>query len=408
VPLFDYSGQLASGALFQGTLEAVGQTEAEALLARMGVRVLTLRPAQRAAYVAPLSLADLTFFNEQLGALTKAGLPLEQGLRQLAADVGSRKLKRLLLDLANDLAAGMALPEAIERQRRRFPPQYAEVVEAGLKTGDLSGTLYGVTTHLRLKSGFRRVLAEIVAYPLTVLLLAFGVCAFLMRHVVPLLESMFRDMVQEFGSWSPASFLTGRQAIFVLARVWPTAEWVFGAGVVLLAALGVVIMLPVGRGLRELVLRHVPGVAQVYWSSVVARFAHTTALAAYTGTPLPDLGAAGGAASGSAALAATTRRVADRLSQGMNLERAVESERDMPALWTCVVQVAGPRGDLPGALAELARTYELRAQQHVTAVRVLLGPLLFLIMAVSVGGLVVSLLSVVATFLRLMTSIMMF
>lgn len=401
MPLFDYSGQLASGALFQGTVEAAGQTEAEALLAQMGVRVLTLRPAQRAAFVAPLSLADLTFFNEQLAALTKAGLPLEQGLRQLAADVGSRKLKRLLLDLANDLATGTPLPQALERQRPRFPARYAEVVEAGLRTGDLSGTLYGVTTHLRLKSGFRRVLAEIVAYPLVVLLLAFFVCTFLMRQVVPLLAGMFHDMVRELESWNVATRIEPSM-LFTIAQVWPTVELVCGLLLLLLILLAGLIVLPGRRVVREGVLRCIPGVAQVYWSSVVARYAHTTALAAYTGTPLPDLVAAGGAASGSPALAATTRRVADRLVQGEALERAVAGERDMPALWTCAVQVAGPRGDLPGALAELARTYELRAQQHVNVVRTVLGPMLFLLMAVSVGALVVSLLSAVGTFIRTM------
>jgi type II secretory pathway component PulF len=181
--------------------------------------------------------------------------------------------------------------------------------------------------------------------------------------------------------------------LFTIAQVWPTVELVCGLLLLLLILLAGLIVLPGRRVVREGVLRCIPGVAQVYWSSVVARYAHTTALAAYTGTPLPDLVAAGGAASGSPALAATTRRVADRLVQG---------ERDMPALWTCAVQVAGPRGDLPGALAELARTYELRAQQHVNVVRTVLGPMLFLLMAVSVGALVVSLLSAVGTFIRTM------
>jgi len=208
-------------------------------------------------------------------------------------------------------------------------------------------------------------------------------------------------MVRELESWNVATRIEPSM-LFTIAQVWPTVELVCGLLLLLLILLAGLIVLPGRRVVREGVLRCIPGVAQVYWSSVVARYAHTTALAAYTGTPLPDLVAAGGAASGSPALAATTRRVADRLVQGEALERAVAGERDMPALWTCAVQVAGPRGDLPGALAELARTYELRAQQHVNVVRTVLGPMLFLLMAVSVGALVVSLLSAVGTFIRTM------
>ncbi len=407
MPLFDYSGQLTSGALLQGTIEAAEYSAAEQALGQMGVRVTTLRPAQRTAFVAPLSLADLTFFNDQLAALTKARLPLEPGLRQMASDVGSRKLKRLLIDLADDLAAGMPLPQALERQKQRFPPQYAGVVAAGLKTGDLSGTLYGLTTHLRLKSGFRRVILEVIAYPLVVLVLVLGVSSFLMRYVVPLLEGLFGDLASEAGSWGRP--VPGARAfIFTLAGVWPTIEVLFGALLVLLLVLFGVTLLPGTRSFRERLLRYIPGVAQVYWSSVVARFAHTSALAAYTGTPLPDLVIASGAASGSPALTETTRRVAERLSRGEALDQAVAGERDMPALWTCAVQVAAPRGDLPGALAELARTYELRAQQYVSAVRALLGPLLFLLMTITIGGLIASLLAVVSLFLKALMNLTMF
>jgi type IV pilus assembly protein PilC len=407
VPLFDYSGQLPSGALLQGTIEAAEHSAAEQALAQMGVRVTTLRPAQCTAFVAPLSLADLTFFNDQLAALTKAGLPLEQGLRQMASDVGSRKLKRLLTDLANDLAAGTPLPQALERQKRRFPPQYGAVVEAGLKTGDLSGTLYGLTTHLRLKSGFRRAILEVLAYPLVVLILVLGVSSFLMHRVVPLLEGLFGDLVSEAGSWE-GPVPGARAFIFTLAGAWPVIELLLAAFIVLVLVLFGVTLLPGTRPFRERLLRHIPGVAQVYWSSVLARFAHTSALAAYTGTTLPDLVIASGAASGSPALTGTTRRVAEKLANGEALSQAAAGERDLPALWTCAVQVAAPRGDLPGALAELARTYELRAQQHVNVVRTVLGPLLFLLMAIMIGGLIASLLAVVSMFLKSMMSLTTF
>ncbi len=115
MPLFDYTGQLQSGATFQGTLEAESQQHADATLADMGVRVRSLRRAKRTSYVAPLSLDDFLFFNEQIAAMTNAGVPLQDGLRQLGADVGSGKLKRLLLELADDLTAGTRLEQALAR-----------------------------------------------------------------------------------------------------------------------------------------------------------------------------------------------------------------------------------------------------------------------------------------------------
>jgi type II secretory pathway component PulF len=403
MPLYDYTGQLPSGVAFQGTLEAGSTADAEDQLGRMGVRVTTLRPARRLAYVAPLSLTEFTFFNEQLTALTKASLPLDEGLRQLAADVGSRKLKRLLLDLAADLQAGTPLEQGIARQQHRFPPQFPEVVAAGLKTGDLGGTLYGLTAHLRLKSTARRTLLELTAYPLLVLVLGFIITTFIMRRVAPALLDMTGDMT---------GFMTrpalGPEALLRwLVDAWPVVQWLAAGVLGLLILLAIVVGLPGVRGWREAILRRVPGFAQVYWSSVLARFAHTSALAAYSGTPLPDLVAASGAASGSPRLNQATQRVAERLNTGATLLEAAGAERAMPALWVTATTVAGPRGDLPAVLAELARGYELRAEQWVSTVQAILGPLLFLILALGIGGIVVLIMQFISTFFRILTSITM-
>ncbi|MBU0618083.1 MAG: type II secretion system F family protein [Planctomycetes bacterium] len=394
MPLFDYTGQLQSGATFQGTLEAESQQHADATLADMGVRVRSLRPVKRMSYVAPLSLDDFLFFNEQIAAMTNAGVPLQDGLRQLGADVGSGKLKRLLLELADDLAAGTRLEQALVKLQSRFPTQYAGVVRAGLESGDLGGTLYGLSTHLRLKSDLRRALVELAVYPVVVLLFAFGVLSFLMRMVVPQLELMVADVMGVAG-WTPGSrsFALPQSTWWILetARAWPTIE------LVLLGLLTAVVLfvagtcLPGGRGVREWLLRRMPGIARVYWSSVLARFTHTSALAAFSGTPLPELLASSGAASGSVSLATTARAVAKKLSAGLALEEASRGQRDIPALWTCVVSATAARGELPAALEELARTYEQRAREWSGVVRVILGPVLLLAVGLFLGLVIVGL-----------------
>ncbi|MCH8224878.1 MAG: type II secretion system F family protein, partial [Chloroflexi bacterium] len=97
--------------------------------------------------------------------------------------------------------------------------------------------------------------------------------------------------------------------------------------------------------------------------------------------PSADSGTAG-AASGSPSLSAAAQRTADKLEQGASLSDAVADEPRIPALWSCVISVSGPRGELPSALAELARTYESRAQAWISTVRTVLSPVLLII----VGG----------------------
>ncbi len=398
MPLFDYIGQLRTGESFQGTLEAASHEAAEGTLAGMGVRVTSLRPAQRLAYVAPLSLEDCAFFNEQVAAMAKAGVPLEQGLRQLAADVASRKLKRLLLDVADDLSRGGTLDEVVRRHRGRFPGGYAGVVQAGLETGTLGGTLHALAADLRLRGQVRRALVETAAYPLTVLAFALVIVSVLMRVVVPGIEEAYRDMLdigQSFSSRVSSGRATSSGApgaLFALAHAWPMIEAIAGAVLATLILVFTLAAFPRMQDFRERLFGIIPGLSQIQWSGALARFAHVAALSAQRGLPLTQLVRAAGDASGSIGLSRAGRRISEKLEEGELLDQAVANETRIPALWTCVVNVSGPRGELSSALADLARIYETRAQQWISAVRALLAPLLLFVVGGTLAGIMIAIL----------------
>jgi len=60
-------------------------------------------------------------FNQQLASITQAGIPLERGLRELADDVGSRSMRKLINAIADELEAGVSIEEAFEKKTKAFP-----------------------------------------------------------------------------------------------------------------------------------------------------------------------------------------------------------------------------------------------------------------------------------------------
>ena len=100
---------------------------------------------------------QLSFFNHQLAAMLKSGLPLESSLRQLSASMSRGPLRDEIQKLEADLEQGVPLEEALGR--RTLPELYVAMLRAGLKGNDLPGVLtlaadyYGHlhTTWLRLK-----------------------------------------------------------------------------------------------------------------------------------------------------------------------------------------------------------------------------------------------------------------
>ncbi len=394
MPLFDYAGQLESGRVFRGTLEADSHDRARATLTDMGVRVTDLRPTGQLAFVAPLSLTDFQYLNEQIAMMTEAGVPLEQGLRQLAADVARGRLKRVLLDLANTLAGGASLEEAIQRMGARFPAHYAGAVQAGARTGDLGATLYALAAELRIRGYSGRALLELAAYPLVVLTIALAVLSFMLRVLVPTIQELILDT---YGDWDGVGVTLGSlsgptasigpvgRALFAFAGYWNVVEITLWISLGLVALLVISSLTPFGRAFRETLLGYVPGFRQVFRYGALARFAHTTALGAYSGLPLHELVRAGGAASGSRRLARDAAAAAARLEQGDSIAAAIGPESSIPGLWSTVVTTTAQRGELPAGLSELAKSYEARSEYWSRTLRVILGPALLLFVATFIG-----------------------
>ncbi len=95
-------------------------------------------------------------------------MPVEQGLRLIAQDMRSGRLSATVRTIVAELESGRTLSEAFDRHRAQFPPLYARLVEAGIKSNNLSGILFNLGEHLELYPPHEPPPSarELVLYPL--------------------------------------------------------------------------------------------------------------------------------------------------------------------------------------------------------------------------------------------------
>ena len=99
-----------------------------------------------------VTLDQLIALNDEIVALTRAGVPLERGLLDLGSDLPGR-LGRIATALGERMSRGESLPEALAACDGGVPRVYRAVVEAGLRPGRLSVALEGLAAYAR---GLRR------------------------------------------------------------------------------------------------------------------------------------------------------------------------------------------------------------------------------------------------------------
>ena len=82
---------------------------------------------------------ELAFFNQQLAAMLRDGMPLEGALRRLCEDMRAGPLRSELQALEAELAKGTPMADAL--QARQLPELYKRMILVGVKSGDLPGAL---------------------------------------------------------------------------------------------------------------------------------------------------------------------------------------------------------------------------------------------------------------------------
>lgn len=120
---------------------------------------------------------EFAFFNQQLAAMLRDGLPLEGALQRLCAEMRDGALKTELESLREDLSRGTPLAAAV--RARRLPEIYQNLIEVGAQSRNLPGVLTLVADYYQRKHNLWTRLSGLMVYPAMVLCAAFVLSCFL-------------------------------------------------------------------------------------------------------------------------------------------------------------------------------------------------------------------------------------
>jgi type II secretory pathway component PulF len=132
---------------------------------------------------------EFAFFNQQLAAMVRDGIPLETALRRLCADMRQGAMRAELEKLEAHLAKGMPLREAI--RQRQLPDLYRQMLEVGAQSNDLPGMLTLLADHYQRRHVVATRLKGLMVYPAIVLSGAFLLSVFLGVLTHKLIENVY-------------------------------------------------------------------------------------------------------------------------------------------------------------------------------------------------------------------------
>ncbi len=381
---FAYRAQTHQGAVISGSIEAADAQDAQRQLTALQLRVIRIDPGEgRAPRARALGADDFMVFNHQLAQLTAAGLPVEAGLRLIAQDVRSPRLRRTIDDVAADMESGMSLADAFDKHRSRFPAMYSDLVDAGVRSGRLPGVLLNLGRHIELVQRLQATLWRALAYPAMIVIAILLVLAFVSLYVMPQFESIFDDFDTDLPQLT--------RLMLQLTDVLPA---VIGAILIAIGLMPLISLLlrqsRTGRALLEPMLLAIPLIGPVLRRNLTARWCDALRLGVEAGLDMPHALHLAADAIASPAMQLDSTALANCIRDGGNIT-GTQRLLILPATVPAVIDQSSNTGDLAGTLTSLSEMYQQEAEWRMAGLGAIIAPLVILFLGATVGTMVIAL-----------------
>lgn len=327
---------------------------------------------------AAISLDQLIAFNDEIGALIRVGVPLEEGLALVGKEMPGPSGK-LAQWVAERMQQGQPLEQVLANHPESFPPIYRAVVQAGLKSGRLASALEAVATSVRRLAQARRMIAAGLVYPLLVFLVAWGLFVFYTAklagdflRVVDDFQLTGRAFFEVLDGWGQSAAYWGPTvplAVLLLAGLW----WLF-SGRASLAD-------PSAAGN---LLGWLPGMRRMLRNYQVATFADLLAMLVEHSVPLPEAVVLAADATGGHRLKEASRQIAEAIERGEPLGPQTAGMSRFPPLLVWLMSRGQAQDAMFPALRQAAEMYHQRACYQAEAARVFVPVILTMVIGGSV------------------------
>ena len=389
----DFSCRVATlgGDVFQRTYSAADENALRRELEAQDLMLLDARqhnPVMREIVRAlriggKISSRDFLFFNQELRALIKAGLPIVPSLNILLERRKNKVFRGALLDVRDRVKSGESLSEAFVAQGDLFPKLYAASLASGERSGELASVIGRFIKYQQNVLAVRRKVVSALVYPVALITMSLGLVLVMIFFIIP----KFQTFLNEFGTdlpWITQTILN----ISVFAR----QHWmaIFGSMAVVLITFLWWRTTEAGRlGVDSFKLR-IPFVGGVINNYAQNRFTRTLGTLQSGGIPLVTSLDLSARAVGNALFERELLKVTDWVREGRTLWESIDETALLSDIAVQMIKVGESTGALDEMLASASDFTDEEIDAQLTRMMALFEPVMLVLIAVVVAVMLLS------------------
>ena len=416
MPQFAYKAKRRTGEVVQGVMDVADRAAALSQIERLGLFPVMVdaskgsvaaaeKKAEKAkddAAKSPSSmpavfrrrrqrkpkLQELATFTTQLANLLKCGMPLTVALQSMSHLESKGISADVSKDLRQEVMEGRSLSDAMGKQPQIFSDLYRNMVQAGEQSGALTEVLRRLAVHFERFAEVQSRFMSALIYPCVVASVGVVIIIFFMTFMLPKFMSIF----------------TGLSVPLPLAtRVLMNISTFFGKPMnwVIMGLVGAVLSVlwvrfkatPAGRRKIDHWKMNAPIIGKAVKLNLFGQFARTLSTLLVNGVPVLTALKITEAIVSNTVVKEAIARTREQVTDGKTIAQPLAQSKLFPQLMIDLLKIGEDTGDVPGALQNIADTYENELNLQLRVLTNLIEPAMIILMAIGVGGLLFSILS---------------
>jgi type II secretory pathway component PulF len=413
MPQFSYKARRRSGEVVEGILDVADRSAALVQIERLGlfpvavdaarggaVIVADRGPRKKGDWKAILpptlrealgrkrkpKLQELATFTQQMANLLNSGMPLTVALNSMTHLETKGISAEVSKELRQDVMEGRSLSDAMGKQPRIFSDLYVNMVRAGESSGALVEVLRRMADHFERFAQVQSKFTSALVYPAFVMVVGVAIMFFFMTYMLPKFMSIFEGLNVQL------PFVT--QMLVGVSNVFASYWWLM---LLLIVAAAVLFkrFQATAQGQRKLDQwkMTLPVFGKVVKLNLFGQFARTLSTLLENGVPVLTALKITEQIIPNVIVKEAIAKTREEVTDGKTIAQPLARSKIFPQLMVDLVKIGEDTGDVPGALKNVAETYENELSIALRVMTNMIEPTLIIVMALGVGFLLMSVLS---------------
>ncbi len=322
-------------------------------------------------------------FSRQLATLLKAGLPLPLAISDIIDQIENKHFRAIIADLKEKLEEGSSFSNALQRHKNIFNDMYVNMVRVGENLGSLDHVMERLAEMEEKTNLLKSKVQSALYYPMFMLVFAGIVVIFLLVSVIPSIAEMFED--QERALPLPTKIVMGLSDF--LSTFWFLIPIVLFILYFLYQKYSVT---PEGRKKIDEIKLNIPIFKRLYKKLIVLRFTQNLGVLMSNRVDIMKSFEIVQKIVGNVVIEEKISDAAVKIREGSSVSKALSQSEFLPKMVIGMMSAGEASDNLDTMMLNIGNVYETEIDLTVTSLTSLIEPLIIIIMGLSIGLIVIS------------------